>query len=104
MGIPFTPSQEITLMAWPLSQDYNEVIQDPPSCFGDPGLREGQPATNALGIPMPCSGNFADVYQINCPSTGRTWAAKCGPRWTFSQSDRRFFQGRSSFVMLGSKK
>ncbi len=67
-------------MAWPLSQDYNEFIQDPPSCFGDPELREGQPATNALGIPMPCSGNFADVYQINCPGTGRTWAAKCFTR------------------------
>jgi hypothetical protein len=28
-------------MAWPLSQDYNEAIQNPASCFIDPELRQG---------------------------------------------------------------
>jgi hypothetical protein len=46
-------------MAWPLSQDYNEAIQNPASSFADPELRAGEAATNALGMPMPSSGNFA---------------------------------------------
>jgi hypothetical protein len=50
-------------MPWPLSQDYNEAIQSPQSSFADPELRGGEPALNALGMPMPCSGNFADVYR-----------------------------------------
>ena len=54
-------------MSWPLSQDYNEAIQTPKSNFADPDLRRGEAATNALGLPMPYSGNFADVYQVRCP-------------------------------------
>ena len=52
-------------MAWPLSQDYNEAIQDPQSSFTDPELRAGEATTNALGMPMPRSGNFADVYEFS---------------------------------------
>ena len=29
-------------MTWPLSQDYNEAIQDPSTSFGDPELRGGE--------------------------------------------------------------
>jgi PA14 domain-containing protein len=47
-------------MAWPLSQDYNEAVQAPHLCFADDELRAGQAATNALGLPVPRSGNFAD--------------------------------------------
>src|SRR5205807_9133854 len=65
-------------MSWPLSQDYNEAIQDPGSAFRDPELRLGRAATNALGLPMPRSGNFADVYEFHCP--GRKWAVKCFTR------------------------
>jgi WD40 repeat protein len=65
-------------MAWPLSQDYNEAIQDPASSFADPELKQGSAATNALGIPMPRSGNFADVYEFTCPT--RKWAVKCFTR------------------------
>ena len=54
-------------MTWPLSQDYNEAIQAPAANFADPDLRRGEAATNALGLPMPCSGNFADVYQVQLP-------------------------------------
>jgi len=65
-------------MPWPVSQDYNEAVQDPASCFADADLRAGQAATNALGLPLPCSGNFADVYQLRCP--GGEWAVKCFTR------------------------
>ena len=66
-------------MTWPLSQDYNEAIQSPAGNFADPDLRLGAAACNALGIPMPCSGNFADVYQVRCPD-GTRWAVKCFTR------------------------
>jgi hypothetical protein len=66
-------------MSWPLSQDYNEAIQSPESTFSDPELKTGQVVCNALGIPMPCSGNFADVYEVRCPN-GSRWAVKCFTR------------------------
>jgi regulation of enolase protein 1 (concanavalin A-like superfamily) len=66
-------------MSWPLSQDYNEAIQDPNNSFSDAELRTGEAVTNALGIPMPRSGNFADVYEVRCPS-GARWAVKCFTR------------------------
>ncbi len=53
-------------MAWPHSQDYNEALQNPQTSFSDPELRQGEVVTNALGIPQPCSGNFADVYAVEC--------------------------------------
>jgi hypothetical protein len=67
-------------MAWPLSQDYNEAIQDPAQSFHDAELRAGQPTLNALGLPMPRSGNFADVYEVHCPATANKWAVKCFTR------------------------
>jgi len=67
-------------MAWPLSQDYNEAIQSPQTSFSDPELRGGQAAVNALGMPMPCSGNFADVYRVFCPASQRAYAVKCFTR------------------------
>ena len=67
-------------MTWPLSQDYNEAIQSPSSSLDDPELRAGQPTTNALGMPQPRSGNFADVYEFECPQTQTRWAVKCFTR------------------------
>jgi hypothetical protein len=67
-------------MPWPLSQDYNEALQSPQSSFRDPELRQGQVVVNALGIPQPCSGNFADVYAVECPATKSKWAVKCFTR------------------------
>ena len=67
-------------MPWPLSQDYNEAIQSPQTSFADPELRGGRAAVNAHGLPMPCSGNFADVYRLECPATRNTWAVKCFTR------------------------
>src|SRR5258707_114233 len=66
-------------MRWPTSQDYNEAIQSPETAFADAELRGGEAAANALGIPMPRSGNFADVYEIKCPR-GTHWAVKCFTR------------------------
>jgi WD40 repeat protein len=65
-------------MAWPVPQDYNEAVQDPVTSFADPDLRAGTAAADALGIPRPRSGNFADVYEFTCPS-GK-WAVKCFTR------------------------
>jgi hypothetical protein len=65
-------------MPWPLSQDYNEAIQDPSLSFSDPELKQGEAVTNALGLPVPCSGNFADVYALQCGQ--RKWAVKCFTR------------------------
>jgi hypothetical protein len=64
--------------AWPMSHDYNEAIQSPDTSFSDAELRQGQATTNALGIPMPYSGNFADVYEFSCPAN--KWAIKCFTR------------------------
>ena len=36
-------------MGWPLSQDYNEAIQDPSSNFADAELKRGEATTNATG-------------------------------------------------------
>jgi hypothetical protein len=67
-------------MTWPQAQDYNEALQSPSTCFADPELNRGEPATNALGLPVPCSGSFADVYRVTCPASRRTWAVKCFTR------------------------
>jgi hypothetical protein len=66
-------------MGWPQSQDYNEAIQSPARNFADPDLKRGTAVTNALGLPLPYSGSFADVYQVRCPD-GSRWAAKCFTR------------------------
>src|SRR5712692_9870021 len=66
-------------MPWPLSQDYNEAIQSPESSFADAELCGGQAVCNAMGMPMPRSGNFADVYEFQGAS-GTKWAIKCFTR------------------------
>lgn len=74
-------------MPWPLSQDYNEAIQDPRSALADPDLREGQPVTGPLGVPMPRSGNFADVYEF-LGANGNRYAIKCFTREVPGLRDR----------------
>jgi hypothetical protein len=66
-------------MGWPLSQEYNEAIQTPADCFADPELGAGQPVVNAMGLPMPRSGNYADVYEF-LGAQGNRWAVKCFTR------------------------
>ena len=66
-------------MGWPTSQDYNEAIQNASSCFSDPDLKKGEVTLNAIGLPVPRSGNFADVYQFK-GADGKMWAIKCFTR------------------------
>lgn len=66
-------------MGWPTSQDYNEAIQNAASCFSDPDLKKGEVTLNAIGLPVPRSGNFADVYKFN-GGDGKFWAVKCFTR------------------------
>jgi serine/threonine protein kinase len=74
-------------MTWPQSQDFNEAIQNPRSSFGDSELRGGQAAVNTIGMPMPRSGNFADVYEFHGAS-GQKWAIKCFTRHVPGLQDR----------------
>ncbi len=91
-------------MGWPLSQDYNEAVQSPESSFGDPELHQGQAVINALGIPMPRSGNFADVYEVRCPD-GSRWAVKCftravsGLRERYQEISRALQMARLPFIV-----
>jgi hypothetical protein len=66
-------------MGWPQPTDYNEAIQNPRLCFQDAELRQGEVVVNALGLPMPCSGNFAAVYKV-LGADQRPWAVKCFTR------------------------
>ena len=90
-------------MSWPLSQDYNEAIQNPAQCFADSELRAGEAETNALGLPAPRSGNFADVYAV---ITGqRKWAVKCftrqipGLQERYQQISLHLKQHKPSFIV-----
>jgi hypothetical protein len=91
-------------MAWPLSQDYNEAIQDPANAFAENDLKAGHPVVNALGIPMPRSGNFADVYEfVGAPGT--RWAIKCftrevaGLQARYSEISRHLRQTKLPFTV-----
>jgi len=55
--------------------------------FRDAELKTGEAVANALGTPMPHSGNFADVYEVRCPS-GSRWAVKCFTREVFGLRER----------------
>jgi hypothetical protein len=74
-------------LPWPLSQDYNEAIQDPLHAFADPDLGGGHAVVNALGLPLPRSGNFADVYEFRGAGGGR-WAVKCFTRQVHGLRER----------------
>jgi hypothetical protein len=76
-------------MAWPLSQDFNEAIQNPPSAFADADLRGGTVTTTPLGVPLPRSGNYADVYQVT-GKDGRAWAVKCFTRPVAADLNARY--------------
>lgn len=92
-------------MAWPLSQDYNEAIQDPASSLADPELKAGQPTLNPMGMPVPRSGNFADVYEFECQASGNRWAVKCftreipGLRERYSAISSALSQARLPFTV-----
>src|SRR6266540_545162 len=66
-------------MNWPLPQDFNESVQNPATAFGDSDLKTGHTIVGPTGLPLPRSGNFADVYQIRAADS-RNWAVKCFTR------------------------
>src|SRR5262245_20948940 len=74
-------------MGWPTSQDYNEALQNLATSFNDLDLRDGSVSTNAIGLPTPFSGNFADVYEVRSPA-GQKWAVKCFTREVAGLSER----------------
>jgi hypothetical protein len=74
-------------MSWPLSHDYNEAVQNPRLAFADPDLKAAQPVVGAGGLPLPRSGNFADVYQLR-GADGRDWAVKCFTRPVVGLAER----------------
>ncbi|MBI5760744.1 MAG: protein kinase family protein [Planctomycetales bacterium] len=73
---------------WPHSTDYIEAVQAPAVNFADPDLRSAEVVTNAMGLPQPCSGNFADVYQFRASDGHRSWAVKCFTRPVSKLSER----------------
>src|SRR6185369_7750644 len=90
-------------MPWPQSQDHNEAIQSPASNFADPDLKRGVAVVNTLGLPMPFSGNFPDVYEV-CGPDGSRWAVKCFTRGDpealkrrYAEIDRHLQQARLRF-------
>ena len=54
------------------------AIQNPAQSFADPDLKACEAVCNALGLPVPCSGNFADVYAV--ATSQRKFAVKCFTR------------------------
>ncbi len=74
-------------MSWPMSQDFNEAVQNPRTAFSDPDLKSGEAVVGAHGMPLPRSGNFADVYQLRGPD-GRDWAVKCFTRPVVGLAER----------------
>ena len=75
-------------MAWPTATDFIEAVQDLRGRADDEELRGGEVARTPLGLPMLWSGNFADVFKIDCPATGNRWALKCFTREVAGQCDR----------------
>ena len=75
-------------MPLPTPTDYRHAIQDPRSALDDEELRQGEVSRDARGLPKLWSGNFASVYRIDCPATGKSWALKCFTREVSARQDR----------------
>src|ERR1043165_4813087 len=64
-------------MPWPSSIEYAEAIQHPHLCFSDNDLRQSVATLDVLGLPQPCTGNFAVVFKLTTPGQATPWAVKC---------------------------
>src|SRR5947209_8034129 len=73
-------------MPWPSLSEYNEAVQNPQHNFGDPELRAGTVRTNPMGLPIPISGAFATVYQVE--TGARLRAVRCFQREIPDQQQR----------------
>lgn len=74
------------MMQWPTMTDYQEAIQNPRLCLGDPELSSGTPVLDLLGLPRPITGGFATVYQMNCAV--QRYAVRCFLRYHPDQAQR----------------
>ena len=74
-------------MSWPLPHDFNEAVQNPKLVFSDPELKSAETVVGATGLPLPRSGNFADVYQLR-GADGKDWAVKCFTRPVVGLAER----------------
>ncbi len=74
-------------MKWPMSHHFNQAIQNANLVFSDRDLRTSEVVVGARGLPLPRSGNFADVYQLR-GTDGRDWAVKCFTRPVTGLGDR----------------
>ncbi|HEV3385108.1 MAG TPA: hypothetical protein VG097_09840, partial [Gemmata sp.] len=70
-----------------MSHEINEAVQNPIAAFSDVDLRTSEPVVGTQGLPLPHSGNFADVYQLR-GADGRDWAVKCFTRPVIGLADR----------------
>jgi len=73
-------------MSWPFPHEFNEAIQNPRLAFSDPDLQGCEAVVGANGLPLPRSGNFADVYHLR--GGGRDWAVKCFTRPAIGLAER----------------
>lgn len=73
-------------MPWPSSQEYNEAISEPSSCFENEQLATAEVCTDSKGRPRPISGGFANVYKLR--NGDRNYAVKCFLRETADHQER----------------
>ena len=66
-------------MPWPLSQDYNEAIQNPQTCFGDPELRRPRRSPTPWACPCRAPATSPTSTRSSCPAS-KKWAVKCFTR------------------------
>lgn len=81
---------------WPTPQDYNEAIQSPHICIGDPDLKSASVDTNVLGLPKSMTGAFASVYKLT--TADRSFAVRCFLNNRLEQHDR--YRKVSEYVLM----
>jgi formylglycine-generating enzyme required for sulfatase activity len=75
-------------MAWPLSSDYSDALQNPRTRFNDPELRQADVTRLDSGEPVLWSGGNAAVFQVRQAQSDRKWAVKCFTRKVAGQNQR----------------
>ena len=81
-------STRSSLSHWPTADDYQSAMQNLSLSMSDTELQSGVAAENIMGMPLLYSGGIADVYRVECASTGNTWAVKCFKRPTAGLQER----------------
>src|SRR5262245_53583084 len=63
-------------MAWPPAHAFQDAVLNPQLSFEDAELRSSEVVKDAMGLPIPASGQFGIVYQMRSQQDER-WAVKC---------------------------